>query len=236
MTGPRFTQTALYLCICLLLCSCAYPTLETTPAADTAPLATLEPRAGEKLLRVDAQKSLIQIYTYRGGRLAKFGHNHVIAARRIQGSATLTAQVRGSRFNLRVPLAALTVDEPALRLAAGSDFASEPTADDIAATRANMLGPDGLAAAEFPAASITGEITAVNGARASLTITLQLRGQSVTLKSGDNHFERTSSGTRLSGQLRVRQSDLGMTAFSALGGALVVLDEVVIHYDVVAHH
>ena len=91
-----------------------------------------EIRGGELLIR-----------TYRGGWLAGLAHNHVISTDTIRGYA-LIGGPQGDRADLYMRPWDLVLDDPALRLAAGAGFESERSAGDIAATRARMLGPQGL--------------------------------------------------------------------------------------------
>ena len=85
------------------------------------------------MFRVDPARSLLLIVVRRGGALAQFGHDHVVASHDVAG---YIAPDEG-RADLYVPLDALVVDEPALRAEAGFD--TQPSAADIAGTRRNML-------------------------------------------------------------------------------------------------
>src|SRR5690606_40810752 len=55
-----------------------------------------------------------------------------------------------SRVELAIPVARLVVDDAAARRQEGPDFASEPSPDDAAGTRTNMLSGALLDAAQFP--------------------------------------------------------------------------------------
>jgi len=122
---------------------------QSRPATEpSAPL----PRdhAGATLYTIDALASRVTVRVYRDGPLARFGHNHVIALRQLQGRVFVHRELSRSGFELSAPLAAMAVDQPADRMAAGADFPGELPADAIAGTRANMLGPKLLAADQHP--------------------------------------------------------------------------------------
>jgi hypothetical protein len=130
---------------------------------------------GSPVFRVDPASSLVVILVRRGGSLARLGHDHVVASHDVQG---LVAPGEG-RSDLYVALDRLVVDEPALRAEAKLD--TQPTEEDIAGTRRNMLNT--LQANEFPFAL-------VNIARGGLIDHDALR---VALDSG--HVARASLDT-----------------------------------------
>src|SRR5579862_4189603 len=69
--------------------------------------------------------SLLTILAFRGGALAKAGHNHVIASHDVSGTFYVPDDVLRSTFELHVPVAQLTIDEPALRAKEGPDFPTD---------------------------------------------------------------------------------------------------------------
>ena len=113
---------------------------QTQTASDGATGLIAPTSANEQRWRIDPRTSMALIYTYKGGKLARFGHNHVIAAHALTGTVILTETVSGSRFALTIPVSELSVDEAPLRRRASAAFDSEPSPEDIAATRTNMLG------------------------------------------------------------------------------------------------
>jgi polyisoprenoid-binding protein YceI len=185
-----------------------------------------------------ARESLLTIRVYRGGALERAGHNHVIASHALSGTIYVPADPLNASFEVRIPAAELTVDEPQLRAQAGSaDFPPDVSESARAGTRGNMLGQALLDAAEFPDLLLNaerlepapggqpGEVlahieTQVRGARRSISMPLryELRGGELTV----------------SGEGVLRQSELGLTAFTALMGALAVEDEMRIAIRLVA--
>src|SRR5207237_4942998 len=86
-------------------------------------------------------ESLLTIRVYRAGALASAGHNHLIALHALTGTVYVPRDVLRSSFEVRIPVAELTVDEAALRAQEHSpDF--PPDVPDAAreGTRRNTLG------------------------------------------------------------------------------------------------
>jgi len=226
----------------LLLAACQSPAPRNTDHAlpvapfDVALRAEYDALAahGGKVYVIDTARSQLLIYAYRGGAAARLGHNHVLRAARIEGYVHVPAAApAGARFDLRVPLAQLVIDEPQLRAATGDAFAGERTASDIAGTRHNLLGPDGLDAARFPdvrvrSTQVSGDWPALvadievtlHGATRSLTVPLRVR--------------RNGADLNISGSLALRQSAFGVQPYSALLGLLAVQDPVTIRFELFA--
>ena len=88
---------------------------------------------GAAVFRIDTARSLVILEVRRAGSLARLGHDHVVASHDVHGSIAPQAGVA----DLYVPLALLVVDESPLRAEAGFD--TQPSADDVAGTRRNMM-------------------------------------------------------------------------------------------------
>lgn len=179
---------------------------------------------GRPVQRIDAAQSLVTITVRRGGSLARLGHDHVIASRDVQGFVLPDE----GRADLFVPLDALTVDEPALRTAAGLD--TQPSAADIAGTRDNMLHKV-LDAERFPYAVIhVGSVEhTAGGAALHVVLTLQGRAQAFVVPA---RVERGRDETIVSGMFEFDQSAFGIVPFSILGGAVKVEDRVRLQFTV----
>ena len=141
----------------LLLAACARPvergaTPAAVPAVAAAPGvdATRPPAAGVRRYRIDAARSLLTLRVFRGGALAAAGHNHVIASHDLEGLVDLAPRLERSAVSLRLPVARLAVDEPALRAGAGAEFAAEVPESAREGTRRNLLGAALLDAGRFP--------------------------------------------------------------------------------------
>ena len=232
MQSPKALSVAVALALVNGLTGCA-PQPTTTPGADTDANSTFRIAPGEQRYVIDDSASELHVYTYRGGKLARFGHNHVLNARQLRGDVALTDGIVGSRFHLRVPLASIEVDNPNLRAAAGVKFNSKPSPEDVAATRTNMLGHDGLDVAVAPAALIQGEVLNLNTKVAILSVRVTIREkihrQNINIKV-TTHTE----SILVSGAMSLKHSDFGITPFSVMLGALTVKDKVDIRFELVA--
>lgn len=173
---------------------------------------------GDSVYRVDPDNSLVTVYVYREGPLARLGHDHVVADRAVSGLAAWSADATVARADLLLTVASLTVDDPDLREKAG--FKSEPSADDISGTRGNML--KSVDADTFP--EITARVTLLRPPP-DTRVSVELFWHDVTrvyelpieLSRGADHF--SANGT-----FEVLQSDFGIEPFSVFGGALSVAD------------
>lgn len=179
---------------------------------------------GKPVYRVDPARSLLLIVVRRGGALAQFGHDHVVASHDLAG---YIAPDEG-RADLYVPLDAMVVDEPALRAAAGFD--TQPSAADIAGTRRNMLDKV-LETGRHPYALI-----AVNDNGAGATthrprVAVTLHGATHLVEAA-SQLEQAADEITVTGALAIDQSRFGIAPFSILGGAIAVRDRVDITFRI----
>jgi polyisoprenoid-binding protein YceI len=211
------------------LAACRAPPSRPAPPAPAPPAAA----AGVELYQVDTSRSLITLRVYREGPLAALGHNHVIAVRGLEGSVRWHAEPSRASLTLRLPVAAMSVDDPALRAAAGADFAAEVGDAARQGTRTNMLGPRLLDAEHYP--EITLESERIGGSAAAPLITLRafVAGHDALIEV-PAHVARDASGLRASGDIELRQTTLGLTPFAVMLGALRVADTIGVHFDIVA--
>lgn len=222
--------------LALLMAACAPLVREAAPrpepALEQAPASF--PRAdyeqlmarGQAVYRIDPARSLVAITVRRGGSLARLGHDHVVASHAVQG---YIAPQEG-RADLYVPLGELSVDEPALRTEAGLD--TQPSASDIAGTRANMLDKV-LETQLYPFALIR-----ANGVEPRLTdgpfaAAITLHGVTRTVEASAR-TETRGDAMRITGSLEFKQSDFGIAPFSILGGAIQVQDRLELRFKIQA--
>jgi len=176
---------------------------------------------GEPVYRIDSARSLVAITVRRGGSLAHLGHDHVVASRAVQGFVA----PREGRADLFIPLADLSVDEPALRVEAGLD--TQPSESDIAGTRSNMREKV-LEVQRFPFALVRVDRTAAAGPLA-VAITLHGVERTFTLPAPPD----SGSGEMvIAGTLEFNQSDFGIVPFSILGGAIQVQDRLSLRFNI----
>jgi len=169
---------------------------------------------GARVYRVEPGDSLVAVRVYRGGRLAKLGHDHVVSSREPRGFIDAD---RG-RADLYVAVESLAVDDPAQRAAAG--FESHPSESDIAGTRSNMLEKV-LQAERFPFVVLRVRAVEQGALQAELSLHGVTRPLRIPAKI-DPGAERIDVG----GSFAINQSDFGIEPFSVLGGALAVQDRI----------
>lgn len=183
---------------------------------------------------VQASSSKVRIYVFRGGKAAKLGHNHVLSAPKFEGFVVLPSQQPAeASFELRVPVAELVVDDPALRAKTGGSFSGNRSPSEIEGTRRNMLGEHGFDAERYP--SVRLRSTAIEGdwpvliAQVEVSMHGVTRTQPVLLR-----VQHDPDQIKVTGSLVLRQSDFGMKPFSVLGGLMAVQDAVAIDFELLA--
>lgn len=206
-----------------------------TSVVPTSPLSSLPPLPvpGAEHYVVQAALSDVRFLVYRAGALASFGHDHVIQAKDIKGDVYLASDIRASGFSLSLPVASFVVDEPAARAVEGPDFAKQPSAAAIEGTRKNMLGPGVLDADHFPEVHIRSVSFLGPDWGLDATVRIELHGtaRDVTIPIAVSHNGDTLS---VNGAFELKQSDFGITPFSALGGGLQVADMLRVRFHLVA--
>jgi polyisoprenoid-binding protein YceI len=216
-----------------LLAACAAHAPRPAPAAATPAAHFGTP------YEIAAAESLLTIRVYKGGALAAAGHNHIIASHALSGTLYVPAQPLKTSFEVHLPVASFTVDEPELRAAESSaDFPPEVADSAKQGTRHNMLSEALLDGAHYPEIVLRAvhlEETQPPRAGAALaTMQASVRAE-VHVLLVPVHFERSASGITVTGETSVRQSELGLKPFSAMLGALQVQDEMRIRFRIVAH-
>jgi polyisoprenoid-binding protein YceI len=222
-------------CTVALLFACAAIAATAThgasvPATFPAQLYANAPPA--TVFRVDPQRSWLQLRIYRAGALSKLGHNHIITGA-LAGAIAVPADATARTADLYVEVAALVVDAPAARAAAGEGFTSTPSEGDIERTRKNMLGDKVLDAAAHP--FITAHITQlVAGDETSdVRLALTIRDHTAVMTVP---VVRHGNGDELSIQAHFTtdHATLGLKPFSALFGALAVAERIDVEISLVA--
>jgi polyisoprenoid-binding protein YceI len=181
---------------------------------------------------IDAAGSDIHWLVYKAGSLARLGHNHVISVSDLAGTATTNAADPSmSRFDMQFHVQALTVDDPKLRSGLGPDFASVPSADDIAGTRKNMLGDRVLMGEKYQTIKVTGVGPAGSADAQTLQITIELLGRKVPL-TVPTKVEMHGDDLTASGEFELTHAALGMMPFTVMLGALQVADNMKFVYRI----
>lgn len=236
--GCGFPKRSLWVGLLVLGPLLGLPGCQTSPPPAPAPAPAAPAQqpgipAGAHEYRVVADESLLQILVYRGGPMARLGHNHVITSHHLEGEVYLTDDLISTRFEVRVPVNELTVDEPAMREMAGADFPANVPQTARDGTRKNMLSEALLDGANYPTLRLraTDLVAAGEGYDVGVEISLkdQVRNVRVPVQ-----LERKDGALMARGEFALKQSDLGLKPFSVAMGTLVVLDEMKIRFEISA--
>jgi hypothetical protein len=176
--------------------------------------------------RLDPNGTQVDILVRRDGPLARFGHDHAISVRNPEGFLLLADPESGSRADLRFAVRDLGVDEPEARRRHGLN--AGPDAAAVAGTRDNLL-QHVLDAERWPWVNVSLSAFSRQGEHWSADVVIEVNGQ--------RHATRQPFSMRLEdevpvveGFLVLRQTELGVQPFSALGGGLRVADPLEIHF------
>lgn len=203
----------------------------TTEVPTPAPAEPAPPGAHE--YSVIAEESLLQILVYRGGAMARLGHNHVIASHHLSGAVSVTDDPLQTRFDISIPVNDLAIDEPAMREMAGPDFPPGVPQSAREGTRKNMLSEALLDGANYPVIRLRAADVTASGGGFDAGIEITIRGQ-VHKVLVPVTIEREDGELVARGEFPLKQSELGFKPFSVAMGTLVVLDEMRIRFAVTA--
>lgn len=221
-------KSAGVLCAVVGLAACGAPQSQGDSVRRAAS-SSVAAAAGVGVYRIDGSNSEIRLLVRRAGPLARLGHNHVIVNRSIGGWVRFNGDAAAASFQLMVPAAGFVIDDAAARKQEGEDFADDVPDDAKSSTRRNMLSTALLDADEFPIIAV-----------ASVAVTQDVASVEISVAGHVSRlvvpFALVVSSERLlgTGILKVRQSQLGLTPFSIMLGALQVQDELTVKFDFTA--
>jgi hypothetical protein len=190
-------------------------------------------KEGGKVFTLDPRTSVIRIYAFRGGRAARLAHNHVLSAPQFTGFFHLPSTgTAGARFDLEFRLDQLEIDNPQLRAALGSAFASKLSPADVAGSRKHMLGEENLQADKFPYVRIHSLAISGDGTKFAAKVRVEMHGQQreMWVPLG---VEGLPEHLAVTGAFVLRQTDFGAKPYTVLNGLIAVQDEVVIEFKLV---
>lgn len=200
---------------------------QQTPGAEA-------PAAGElQAYAVDREQSSLVVVTHKAGLLSFLGHEHAIIPEGWSVALCLADPVPvTSRGSLVIETGSLVIDSDSARALAG--LGDGPGADDVIEIQRTLLNADHLAADAYP--TITLDIDSTERtedealvAHGRLTLRGITRAVAIPVVA-----ESVATGTiRLSGALRIRQSDFGLTPEST-AGMVKVSDDVDLRFELVA--
>ena len=217
----------------LLLAACPRGTRPPAePAAGVPPLPSQD-LSGATVYAVNAAESNVDVLVFRGGTLARLGHNHVMTSRAVQGRVWIHPELPRSGFEMSFPVNELVVDDPDARRRAGSDFPPEIPQADKDGTRRNMLRAEVLDGENF--ATIRLQSVKVTGTLPAPIITTR-----ITIKDASRDIDVPAAvaveGNRVTaqGEFDIEQTAFGIKPFSIGMGALEVQNRLHIEFRIVA--
>ena len=238
VTRPPTRGLAVLVVVAVLVAGCSRATgPDRTEAREVLPAGLSAVARGNSASEyvIVADESLLTLHVFRAGALARLGHNHVIASRHLQGRLQFSGSLRDASLALTVPVTLLTIDDPALRLQAGVDFAADVPDSARSGTRDNLLGPALLDGSRFPGIQIESEsMTGTVPGRVMATLQIRVRDVQTRLELPVNVEQRDALTLVASGEATLRQSQFGLVPFSVMMGALQVQDEMQLKFRIVA--
>jgi hypothetical protein len=184
--------------------------------------------------RVDPERTVVTIIVRRAGPLARLGHDHVITSADERGNVWIGSTPAESAFELELPVDRFEVDLPGPRAAAGAEFAAPVPDEARAGTRQNMLRKEVLDAAGFPVITVRSIAASGDWPQPVIRLNVTLRGATREYEIPVG-IERDANGVTARGEIRLNQSDFGITPFSVAGGAIQVADTLEVRFEIAAH-
>jgi len=192
------------------------------------------PPSGVTVYQIDPDRSRLRVLVYRAGALARLGHDHVIVAHGLAGWVANPAKPAAASFYLQLPVEEFVVDDAEARAQAGPEFA-EPVDDDAKeGTRHNMLSPALLDSVRHPLIQIRALSFVGTEPDLQATVTLSIAGHDST-QVVPFRLRRAAGEVAASAEFPLRQTDLGLTPYSVMMGALRVADQMQVSLELVAN-
>ena len=165
--------------------------------------------------------------------MARLGHDHVILGRGLHGWVANPAKPSTASFYLQIPVEEFVIDDPEARAQAGPEFADPVDDAAKAGTRHNMLGDALLNSARYPLIQVRGAAFVGTEPNLRATVLVSIAGHDSTLVL-PLQLRRAAGEITASGDFPLLQTDLGLTPFSVMMGALRVEDQIGVSLELVA--
>jgi hypothetical protein len=216
----------------LALNACRTPPPPAPPPPPPPPAPEVVPERIDHY-RVDGQASQVLILVYRDGRMARLGHNHVLSVRGLSGEVVVPKDTASASFTLEFPVAAMSIDEAALRAELGDDFRAPVDAAAIQGTREHMLSDKQLDAARYPLIRLQSGPLSPEGDHWRASITTMVRDHVATVEV-PVALTLTPEQLSASGEFDLTHAQLGLTPYSVGLGAIRVAETMHVRFRVVA--
>ena len=190
----------------------------------------LQSDADFDVYKVDSDLSRILIRVYRGGLLAKLGHDHIVASQNMQGYIRIHKKTGECRADFYAPLKSLDVDNEIFRAAENLD--TSPSQADIIGTKNNML--KSLEQAQFPFAQLRSRDCSPAVSAEATGAALSLHGVTRELQLEISIEFSEEQPLRLKGGFSILQTDFDIEPFSIMNGLIKVEDRLDLSYSISA--
>ena len=167
----------------------------------------------------------LEVRVYRDGPMQKLGHDHLITSDGLVGTIALREPLTETRFELRVPLESLVVDDVAARAAAGGDLRGAGAAEGPRRDAPQHAGREAARrrtpGRDAPHARIDyRRARQLRGARARLA-----RRPREAWSSRRSPSRSTATVSSAHAEFHLTHADLGLVPFTVALGALRVRDD-----------
>ncbi len=187
-------------------------------------------KSGESftVYKVDSELSQVLIRAYRGGLMAKLGHDHIIASQDLQGYIRIHNKTGECRADFYAPLKSLDVDNEKFRAAENLD--TNPSQADIIATKKNMLRS--LEQAQFPFVQLHSSNCSPALSAGTIDVDLSLHGVTRKRQLTVEFSLSDEQPIMLHGDFSILQTDFGIEPFSIMNGLIKVEDRLDLRYSI----
>ena len=227
---PRAIALAAVLLVLLTACQprpasgpeSAAVTAHAWPPYDYAAATT----GGMPVFLLDPERTQIDVVVRRDGPLARFGHDHVISVLDAEGYLLLAEAQDGSRADLRFAVERLQIDAADARQRHG--LAAGPDAAAIDGTRDNLM-QSVLDPVQWSWVTVSLQAFSHQGDHWSADVVVDINGQSSRSRQPFK-LRREKETVMVEGLVVLRQTELGLQPFAALGGGLRVADPMEVYF------
>lgn len=202
----------------------SHTTLAQAPAASGA--------TSDARYVIDSAQSDVRILVFKGGAMARLGHNHVISSKNVTGTISLQEDVTRSQIEIHMPTQSLIVDDAKARSLEGPDFSAAVDQDARDGTKKNLLREEVLDGAHHP--EVVLRSVGVTGTQAKPHLTMQIAIKGVQREVPvDAAVVVAGDRVTATGEFAIKQTDFKMKPFSVAMGAIRVEDQLKIKFSIV---
>lgn len=198
----------------------------------TATLTSHAQDAGStRTFEIDSDASYIRVLAWPDGPLKRFGHHHVISHHGITGGVQVGADPLDTSFEFTLDVAGLEVDNDDERAEEGELFEDEVPQKDKDGTRKNMLSENLLDGENHSTVTVKSQSIEGSLDDASIVTTMMVKDQEMTVTVPAT-IELSDDSFIARGEFEILHGALGLSQFTAMGGALSVRDLLVLKFEI----